>query len=274
VTLTDRRGASRLRRPRYTCWYRTAAASSDETVRSSGSKTGHWPRWPSFMAASPGRETGHRLPRSRAAHRSGPRMIGGSPTTPCWSASPSAGRRMCWRPASWPARDEPRRCGARLRCAAGYMPPRGGPSRGGPRPPLAPTPETRCWVPSSGGTPPLADAVEADGATRRRARSAICRVAARLAADLLVHRRAAPGSRRSGCSTRRTGQDCGRRPATTCARTPTPRTPRRRHAHQRPGRRTVDAHPECLLHGHPKWRQQLVVEIETGTRYRATGRDR
>ena len=38
MTLTDRRGASRLRRPRYTGWYRTAAASSDETVRSSGSK--------------------------------------------------------------------------------------------------------------------------------------------------------------------------------------------------------------------------------------------
>jgi len=59
-----------------------------------------------------------------------------------------------------------------------------------------------------------------DGATRRRARSAVCHVAVRLAADLLVHRRTAPGTRPSGCSTRRTGQDCGWRPATTCARTP------------------------------------------------------
>ena len=54
-------------------------------------------------------------------------------------------------------------CAAPLRCAAGYVPPRGGPSRCGPRPPSAPTPETRCWAPSRGGTPPLADAVEAMG---------------------------------------------------------------------------------------------------------------
>jgi len=33
--------------------------------------------------------------------------------------------------------------------------------------------------------------------------------------------------------------------------------------------------PERRLHGHPKWRQQLVVEIETRTpQYRATGHDR
>ena len=51
---------------RYIGWYRTAAASSDETVRSSGSKTGHSPRG-----------TGHRPPPSRTAHRSGPRVIGG-----------------------------------------------------------------------------------------------------------------------------------------------------------------------------------------------------
>jgi len=123
---------------------------------------------------------------------------------------------------------------------------------------------------------PLADAVEAMGATRRRARSAVCRVAARLAADLLVHRRAAPGTRPSRCSTWCTGQDRGRRLATTCVRP-------RHHAHHGadmhtndPGRHTVGAHPECRLHGHPKWRQQLVVEIEieTGTRYRATGHDR
>jgi len=54
-------------------------------------------------------------------------------------------------------------CAAPLRCAAGYVPPRGAPSRCGPRPPSAPTPETRCSAPSRRSTPPLADAVEAMG---------------------------------------------------------------------------------------------------------------
>ena len=54
-------------------------------------------------------------------------------------------------------------CAAPLMCAAGYVPSRGGPSHCGPRPPSAPTPETRCWAPSRGGTPPLANAVKAIG---------------------------------------------------------------------------------------------------------------
>jgi len=70
-------------------------------------------------------------------------------------------------------------CTAPLRCAAGYVPPHGGPSRCGPRPPSA-------RDPMLGAIPPLHTPAgrrrRGDGATPRRARSAVCRVAARLAA--------------------------------------------------------------------------------------------
>ncbi len=83
-------------------------------------------------------------------------------------------------------------CAAPLRCAAGYVPPRGGPSRCGPRPPSAPTPETRCWAPSRGGTSPLADAVEAIG---QLAAAHARRFVASLPASQLIcwFTRAAPG---------------------------------------------------------------------------------
>ena len=183
MTLTDRRGASRLRRPRYTGWYRMAAASSDETVGRSGSKTGHWPRWPSSMAA-------YHRPRNwpPPAALSGctpirPRMIGGRIFDDTVLVGFALGRSVYVLAAGELACPG---CAAPLRSAAGYVPPRGGPSRCGPRPPSAPTPETRCWAPTRGGTP-AGRRRRGDGATPRRARSAVCRVAARLAADLLVH---------------------------------------------------------------------------------------
>ena len=176
-------------------------------MRSSGSKTGHWPRWPSSMAA-------YHRPRNwpPPAALSGctpirPRMIGGRIFDDTVLVGFALGRSVYVLAAGELACPG---CAAPLRSAAGYVPPRGGPSRCGPRPPSAPTPETRCWAPTRGGTP-AGRRRRGDGATPRRARSAVCRVAARPAADLLVHRRAAPVTRPSGCSTRRTGQDRGRR---------------------------------------------------------------
>ena len=129
---------------------RTAAASSDETVRSSVARpvTGRAGR--ALWRPTTGRGTGHRPPRSLAAHRSGLRMIGGRIYDDTVLVGFALGRSVYVLAAGKLACPE---CAGPLTCAAGYVPPRGGPSRCGPRPPSAPTPETRCWAPSRGGTP-------------------------------------------------------------------------------------------------------------------------
>ena len=107
-------------------------------------------------------------------------------------------------------------CAAPLRCAAGYMPPHGEPSRCGLRPAVG----ADARDPMLGAIPPRHTPAgprrRGDGATGRRARSAVCRVAARLAAicwfiaGLLAH---VPAGVQLGIPGRTA-------PATTCARTP------------------------------------------------------
>jgi len=175
-----------------------------------------------------GRGTGHHPPRSRAAHRSGPRMIGGRIVDETVLVGFALGRSVYVLAAGKLACPG---CAAPLRCAADYVPPRDESSRCGPRPPPAPTPETRCWVPARGGTPPLADAVEAMG--QLAPAHARWFVASLPAWHLICW--FTPGLLLAPVPAsvqRRTGQDCGRRQR--AHGPPTPCTPRRRQAHQRP----------------------------------------
>ncbi len=140
--------------PPYTGWYRTAAASSDETVRTSGSKTGHWPRWPSSVAA-------YHRPRNWPPPAA---LSGCPPIRPPHDRRPDLLRHRA-------GRLRPRQIGV---CAGGQQAGLPGMRRAA---------EVRGWLraatrraeplraaatvgayagcPSRGGTPPLADAVEA-----------------------------------------------------------------------------------------------------------------
>ena len=156
-------------------------------MRSSGSKTGHWPRWPRSMAA-------HHRPRNWPP----PAALSGCP----------------------PIRPQHDRRPDLRRHRVGWLRPRHGVCAGGRQaglPEISRAAEVRGWLraatrraeplraaaavgayardPMLGAIPqrhtPAGRRRRGDGATRRHARSAVCRVAARLAADLVVHRRAA-----------------------------------------------------------------------------------
>ena len=231
-------------------WYRTARQARMRrcAARVARPVTGRVPSRPTT-----GRETGHRPQRSRACRRSGPRLIGGKVfghravdfTLGRSMYVLSAGKLAC------PGCAAPLRRGW-LRVATQ----RAEPLR------AAATVGTYARDPMLGTIPrwytPASRRRRGDGATRRRTRSAVCCVAARLASDLLVHRRAAPGTRPAGV---RLGV-----PSRTAAGGPRQHThgPDTMHTND-PGRHTVDAHPDVayvvIPSGCTSWRASATIGV-------------